>query len=95
MTGIRLNVSPDVLDQIHKLANRSRRMMVLLDCPCCGTTNRIPQGKRTRCGSCAHEFTPKDLVGSRVEPPPAPPEDIDLGDEDLNDAGNVGPDEDD
>ena len=50
---------------------------MLLDCPTCAATNRIPQGKRTRCGKCARMFTPADLARSRPEPPPAPPQDID------------------
>lgn len=79
-------VPRDILDHIRKLADRHKERRMLIDCRC-GVTNRLPRTvtKRTRCGKCAYEFTPADLVKARVEPPPTPPDDIDLDDDDLDD----------
>lgn len=44
---------------------------MLIDCPRCQQTNRLPEGKRARCGKCKHTFTPQELTKARREPKPA------------------------
>lgn len=43
-----------------------------LNCPTCGTTNRIPSipSTKIRCGKCQHVFTPLELSKARPEVPP-------------------------
>lgn len=47
--------------------------MALLNCPGCGTTNRVPSilKQKMRCGKCKRDFTPRELVKARPEPAPA------------------------
>ena len=42
---------------------------MLIDCTC-GQTNRIDPKKKSRCGKCKRDFTPRELVKARPEPPP-------------------------
>lgn len=48
----------------------------LLTCDRCGSKNRLmlggPSVKRSRCGKCKHEFTPRELMKAVVERPAAP-----------------------
>lgn len=52
----------------------------------CGVKNRIPSlpgGKRIRCGTCKHVFTPAELTKATLEPPPVRlPQDFELERED-------------